>query len=139
MDLNLKFEKESKYLRAILENVSDGIVACNEQGVLSFFNDATRNFHGLPEVAIPAEEWANHYHLYYPDEKTVMAKEDIPLFKAYRGETVKDIEMLIAPVNGNKRKLLATGRQIISSEGKNMGAVVVMHDVTNQKENNLLS
>lgn len=127
-------EKEHNYLKAVLENVSDGIVACNEEGVLSFFNDATRRFHGLPEKALPADDWATYYDLYYPDGKTPLKKDDIPLFKAYRGEKVVNQEMVIAPLNGKKRLLLATGRQIISSDGKNLGAVVVMHDITEQKE-----
>lgn len=38
-------EKERNYFKAILENISDGIVACDENGLLSFFNQATRVFH----------------------------------------------------------------------------------------------
>jgi PAS domain S-box-containing protein len=127
-------EKERNYLEAILENISDGIVACNEQGVLSFFNKATRNFHGISEQALPPEEWGPYYSLYQPDEKTPLAKEEIPLFKAYRGEPVINVEMVIAPMQGQKRSLLASGRQIISSQGKSLGAVVVMHDITERKK-----
>jgi nitrogen fixation/metabolism regulation signal transduction histidine kinase len=34
-------------LWAILENLSEGVVACDATGALSFFNRATREFHGI--------------------------------------------------------------------------------------------
>lgn len=127
-------EKQRNYLEAILENISDGIVACDENGMLSFFNKATRNFHGIPEKALPPEQWSSYYSLYHSDGITPLTKEEIPLFMAHKGEPVENIEMVIAPHNGKKRILRATGQQIFSSQGKNMGTVVVMHDVTALKE-----
>ncbi|HEY9884180.1 MAG TPA: PAS domain S-box protein, partial [Thermosynechococcaceae cyanobacterium] len=46
-------QKEQIFLKTILENLADGIVACNETGQLTLFNRATRNFHGLPEAPLP--------------------------------------------------------------------------------------
>lgn len=129
-----ELEKDRNYLKAVLENVSDGIASCNEQGVLSFFNKAIRDVHGLPHQALPAEEWAAHYSLYRADGKTPMCMEEVPLFRTLRGEKVKDQEFVIAPKEGEPRTLLATGTQIWCSEGRNMGAVVVMRDITKQKK-----
>jgi PAS domain S-box-containing protein len=78
-------ERERVYIKAVLEHIADGIVACDEKGLLSVFNKATRNFHGLPEKHIPADQWAAYYNLYYPDGETLLKQEDIPLFKAYQG------------------------------------------------------
>ncbi|MCA1588881.1 MAG: PAS domain S-box protein [Acidobacteria bacterium] len=42
---------QNRFMETLLENIHDGIVACNSEGVLTLFNRATREFHGLPRVA----------------------------------------------------------------------------------------
>ncbi len=118
---------------AILENISDGIVACDEKGALSLFNRATMEFHGLSEEDLPPEEWASHYDLYRPDGRTLISKEEVPLFRAFNGEELKDVEMVIAPKNRQKLTLLASGKAMLDGKGRKLGAVVSMHDITERK------
>ena len=122
------------FLQALLENVQDGIVACDANGVLTLFNRATREFHGLPEARIPAERWVEHYHLFHADGVTPMATKDVPLYRALQGEHVQGVEMLIAPTNGTRRVVLASGRSLLDEHGARLGAVVSMHDITARKQ-----
>jgi PAS domain S-box-containing protein len=122
--------RERGFTEALLDSVGAGIVACDASGRLTYFNRATRELHGLPEESIPAEGWAEHYDLYHPDGVTPMRKEDVPLFRAFQGETVENAEMIIAPKGGQPRTLLASGRAIPGDSGEKLGAVVVMHDIT---------
>ncbi|MEX0269359.1 GAF domain-containing protein [Leptolyngbyaceae cyanobacterium UHCC 1019] len=126
-------QQEQKMLKVLLDKVQAGIVACNAEGVLTLFNQAARDFHGLPEQPLPPEQWAKHYDLYLPDGQTPMAKEDIPLFRALKGEVVNQVEMVIAPKQGTARSLLASGQAIADAQGNKHGAVVVMHDITERK------
>ncbi|MBF0520002.1 MAG: PAS domain-containing sensor histidine kinase [Nitrospirae bacterium] len=123
-------EYHQSILEAILDCVADGIVACDKDAMLLLFNRASRNFHGLPVEHIPADKWAEHYDLYLPDGITPMKKEDIPLFKALNGQDVTNIEMVIAPKNASRHVLLATGRQLVSKDKDNLGAVASMNDIT---------
>ncbi|MBW4576675.1 MAG: PAS domain S-box protein [Aphanothece sp. CMT-3BRIN-NPC111] len=125
--------KEREFLKALLENLADGIVACDENGILTLFNRATREFHGMPQQPLSPEEWAQFYDLYLPDGCTPMQKEDIPLFQAWQGKTVRDVEMVIVPRQGKVRTVLASGQAIIDPHKKKLGAVVVMHDITARK------
>ncbi|HSH31387.1 MAG TPA: PAS domain S-box protein [Candidatus Saccharimonadales bacterium] len=125
--------KEREFLNAMLNNIQDGIVACDDKGRLSLFNRATRAFHGLPEEPLPPSKWAQHYSLYYSDGKTPMRRRDIPLFRAFSGELVRNAEMVIAPKQGLARVLVASGQAIFGPGRKKLGAVVVMHDITEQK------
>ena len=51
---------ERQFLRTMLESLEVGIVACDSNGILTLFNRATRELHGLPEAAIPPEQWSEH-------------------------------------------------------------------------------
>ncbi len=121
------------FITAVLETVEDGIVACDALGVITLLNRAAREFHGLPEAHIPATRWAEYYDLYLPDGEMRMSREDIPLFRALQGEHVRDVEMVIAPKSGTTRSLLCSGQPLFGPAGEKLGAVVVMHDVTERK------
>lgn len=128
-----RLEKEREFLRALLENLHEGIVACDEQGNLSLFNRSTREIHGLYEEKLPPEQWAEHYDLYLADGTTAMPVEQTPLFRAYSGEKVIDEEMIISPRNQVPRIVKCNGQPILSRDGKKLGAVVAMRDITEQK------
>ncbi|MBO0350462.1 PAS domain S-box protein [Phormidium pseudopriestleyi FRX01] len=126
-------QKEREFLNALLNNLTDGIVACDANGILTLFNRATKEYHGLPEDPILPEQWAEHYSLYRPDG-TPLPMEEIPLFRALRGETVQNVEMVIAPKHQKPRTILASGQAIVDASGKKLGAVVAMRDISDRKE-----
>ena len=126
--------RQQTFLNAVLENTEAGIVACDAEGKLTLFNRATRDFHGLPAEGIFPTEWSDHYSLFRGDARTPLPTDEIPLFRALRGEVVENAEMVIAPRNGKTRFLRASGRAIFDGEGNKIGAVVVMHDISDIKE-----
>jgi PAS domain S-box-containing protein len=128
-DLVLK----QQFLEALLDNLSDGIVACDATGTLTLFNAASQEFHGLPAQAIPAKDWASHYDLYDAQTALPMQREDIPLFRALQGERVRGTKMRIVPKQGKARVLLSSGAPIVHPDGHQLGAVVAMRDITEQE------
>ena len=125
-------ERERAFQLAVLENLSDGIVACDAQGQLTLFNRALREMHGLPAEDVPQEDWSEHYALFHGDGVTPMEMSEIPLLRALRGERVVDAEMVVAPPGMPTRTCLATGQQFHDAQGQLLGAVVAMRDVTAQ-------
>jgi PAS domain S-box-containing protein len=128
-----ELQKERKFLQAMLECIDDGIVACDADGQLMLFNRATREMHGLPIEPLTPDKWASHYDLYMNDGKTHMPMEEIPLVQAFNGNPVHNYEMVIKPKGLPQRRLLTNGRPIIDKEGKKLGAVVAIHDITERK------
>lgn len=124
------------FFMAVIENIQDGIIACDKMGDLVLFNKATRILHG-PLEYLPADEWVRHYKLYYPDGVTPFKMEDIPLFKAFRGEEVVNIEMVLAPLHGKRKIVLVCGNQIKTADGDILGAVINIHDITELKESEI--
>ncbi len=125
--------RDERFAHALLESVQVGIVACDEHGVLTLFNQVARSWHGLPAEPLPAEKWAEHYGWFIPDGTTPLETEQIPLYRALKGERISDVEMMIVPRQGKARTILASGRPILDSEGNKLGAVAAMIDITERK------
>jgi len=132
--VNEILRKEQQFLAAVFDSIEEGVVSCDVNGVITSFNRATRQFHGLPAEPIPADQWAQHYDLFLPDGKTLMKKEDVSLFRVLQGEQVRNAEMMIIPKQGHARTLVASGQTLKDHEGKIIGAVVAMHDITERKK-----
>ncbi len=130
-EIDLKKEREIQ--RVLLENMQAGIVACDEAGILTLFNQTARDFHGLPAQPLPSDQWADYYDLYQADGKTHLPQAAIPLFRALQGENVVNAEMVIAPKGGMARTVLSSGQAIVTADGQTHGAMVVMHDITERK------
>ena len=138
--LNLDLSRERSFLSTVLENLSEGVVACDELGRLTLFNNATRIFHGLDVSPLLPGEWAGHYDLYEGDGVTPMVTERVPLYRALQGERLREVEMVIRPRGGQTegaqatgaqaRQLLASGQPMFTPGGQPLGAVMTMRDVT---------
>ena len=126
--------KEKKFLQALLDNLSDGIVACDESGVLTIFNRATKDFYGLPPEAITAADWSDYCDVYLADSETPMPKGEHPLFRALQGESIKDVEMKVVPKQGQSRILLTNSDPIFDRQGKKIGAIASMRDITERRQ-----
>ncbi|MGO8880302.1 MAG: PAS domain S-box protein [Desulfomonilaceae bacterium] len=95
------------FTSALLENILDGVVACDEDGTLVLFNRMAREWHGLDPMAIPQEKWADHYDLYCADGVTPMNVATVPLARAFRGEELRNEGMVIRAKGGPERHILA--------------------------------
>ncbi len=128
--LNQELRRERTFLQAVLQSMSEGVVACDEHGQLALFNEATKSFHGLDASLLPPEEWAGHYDLFEGDGVTPMTTERVPLYRAWQEEILREVEMVIRPNQGPARQLLASGGPMLTPEGQPLGAMVTMRDVT---------
>ena len=126
-------QNQKAFLDAILDNVKDGIISCDENGLLKYFNKSSKILHGLDKENIEPSEWARYYDLYLADAKTPMQMEDIPLYKALKNGEVVNQEMVIKAKNKKIKILIANGRKMFNDNGDTIGAVISMHDITQLK------
>ena len=128
-----ELRRQQTFTDAVLNNISDGVVACDEHGLLSLFNRATIKMHGIDQQTLPPEQWANYYRLLQPDGVTRMTTEQVPLYRAFQGKVVKGQELIIERMDGSKVIVLCSGQTMVDKEGRKIGAVVSMHDITLEK------
>ena len=115
----------------VLATVGVGIVACDADGHLTLFNRATRDFHGMhPDPAADPGNLATTYALYEEDGTTLLEEGRIPLLRALRDGTVDGAVITIAPQGLATRVVRCDGRAMCAPDGRLLGAVVVMTDIT---------
>jgi PAS domain-containing protein len=122
--------QEKEFSRSLLESMEDGVVACDEDGILTLFNRSAREWHGLDPMKLPPEEWARHFDLFRSDGITPLPTDEIPLARAFRGEIISDAGMAIKAKGQPIRFIIANGSMIRDEAGLKLGAVTIMHDVT---------
>jgi diguanylate cyclase (GGDEF)-like protein len=128
-----ELNKKNEFLRAILENLTDAIVACDADGNLTHFNQTAVESHELNGVTIPPEEWAERFDLYNADGETLMQLKDVPLYRALHEGKIRDVEMVTRSADGKMLTMITSGQAIIDKQDRKLGAVVVMHDITERK------
>ncbi|WP_051386221.1 GAF domain-containing sensor histidine kinase [Actinokineospora inagensis] len=126
-----ELEARQELTEAVHESIDVAIVACDENGKLTVFNRAAREWHGLDaDAGLDAAEWAGRYSLCAPDGVTPLAPADIPLFQALRHGPVRDVEIVISPVGRAPVRVVCAGRALRRADGAPLGAVITMADVT---------
>ncbi len=129
-----KILEEKQFNSILLENTMEGVVACNADGILVLFNKTARKWHGIDAMFLPPEEWTKNYDLFEFDGKTPLEKDRIPLFRAYNGEYLKNVGMSISAKNQPIRYIEASGGPLLDEDNNKLGAVVILHDITERKE-----
>jgi diguanylate cyclase (GGDEF)-like protein/PAS domain S-box-containing protein len=126
--------QEEEFLRVLLDTLDEGIVACDAQGRMTIFNPAARRLHGLSDDVEPIGRVPSSRMLLHADGSP-MEPEENPLLRAMSGERLRSAEIILAPPGGEQRKVSVNGQALVDEDGWKLGAVVAMHDVTEQKRN----
>ncbi len=129
-----EIRREERFLQVLLDTLEEGIVACDPEGRITVFNPSARRLHGLEDDAEPIGSIPSDQGLRRPDGSP-MAQRENPLIRAMSGERLRDIELLLESRSGAKRKVSVNGQPLVDEDGWMLGAVVAMHDVTEQKLN----
>lgn len=129
-----KLRQQQELNRLTLENLVEGVVVCDQDGRLIVFNRVAREWHGADPRVIPPEKWAAYYDLFEGDGVTPLTVERIPLMRAFAGERVVNAEMSIVRKDRPPRVVLANAAPLLNEEKTQRGAVVVMRDITEQRE-----
>jgi PAS domain S-box-containing protein len=125
---------DRQFLRALLESLEVGVVACDAEGVLTHFNRAAREFHGLPDLGGMPQLDLVRACLLRADGKTRMSDEDLPILRALRGERVRNAEGTLALPDAPPRSVLMGGRPLVDAQGRRLGAVIAIQDITERKQ-----
>jgi diguanylate cyclase (GGDEF)-like protein/PAS domain S-box-containing protein len=118
---------------AVLDSIDVGIVACDENANLTVFNRATQAWHGVglseTDAASDSENFGESFDL-FDDDGTVLTPDRVPLLRALRAGAVVGAEIVISPHGRPATRVHCSGRSMTDADGRLLGAVVAMTDIT---------
>ncbi len=122
-------ERDKEFLKVLLDNLQEGIVAVDAEGRFTLFNPASLKFHGITDPEKMYGRVPTASDLYEVDGKK-LERDDNPLIRALMGEYVKDQPLVIKHKDVEDREILATSQALKDKDDELIGAVVAMYDVT---------
>jgi PAS domain S-box-containing protein len=126
-------QREREFLRAVLENMVEGVITFDNDGNVTYRNQAARAIDG-EEGLLSRSEWSSSWLFYHADGSTLMREEELPLSRVYRGERVQGVEMMIVSrKRAHARRLLVCGEALTDGAGARSGAVVTLLDITERR------
>jgi PAS domain S-box-containing protein len=121
-------------LRAILDKASEGLGIVDPQGNQLYLNDQARRLLGFGLTDTAPQAWSERYGAFYPDMRTPIPTERIPLFRALQGEEVLNEDVFLRNANIPEGKhIRVTARPVRDNQGKQLGALLHLHDMTAQR------
>lgn len=124
---------EKDFLKAMLDNLKDGIIGCDAEGRITVLNNTLKKNINTVADKRGLDDLFEGFSLTTIDNKP-LNKEESPLSLALKGEEVHGVELIMKFNNNLVRDVVVDGQQIINADGKNLGAVAVIHDVTELKK-----
>jgi PAS domain S-box-containing protein len=127
-------EQEHSRTKIMLENLANGVVACDNEGRFTLVNQTARGFPEWPAIAESIEQINESYPMYLADGQTRLKKEERPLYRALRGEQVRDTECVLISKQGQARHFLVNASPLTNTLGQRWGGIAVFTDVTERKQ-----
>ncbi|MEO5346580.1 MAG: PAS domain S-box protein [Magnetococcus sp. YQC-9] len=127
--------QQKMFLTTVLENIQDGVAACDARGRMTVCNRAYRSFHGMETPEIFQEDESGESEIFQADGFTRILAHEAPLQRALRGHKVIHQELVIVQKrDGIRRTLIATAQAMTAPMDEPQGAVISLHDITARKE-----
>jgi PAS domain S-box-containing protein len=130
--------QQQTLLEAVITDLPIALLACDVTGRITHYNRAAADLHCVP-TAHPSAQGSADLHplateVYLADGVTPVGEKDHPLARALRGETISNLELVVAPRAATRRTTLSSARQLIGPAGQLLGAVAVIQDTTERKQ-----
>ncbi len=121
------------FFQRVFDNMNDPIIVIDTQGRFEAINEPSKRIlatYGAQSV----EQWFEHFVTYRADGRTRFETEDLPLMRASRGETTRNVRLVLRSRSpGTEAEELwfdANGYPLLDAEGRCIGGAVALRDVT---------
>lgn len=122
--------EDRQWLLAVLNSMSEAVVASDRDGTLKFMNPVAEQLSGWPQAEAARHGIAEVFT--FVDEATRNPVES-PLITVLRGESSRPTDTLLRAKDGRETPVTDTTSPICDGRGEVAGAVMVFRDVTEQR------
>lgn len=121
---------DDRLLRAALSCLSDGVVICDNNGHLVFFNAAATSMLGQGASDKASSEWSDHYGVRFEDGGPLVPEKELPLIRAMSGEFVDNVHLFArSEKQPDGVHLQCNARPIYDEDRVLQGAILICKDI----------
>ncbi len=131
-----ELEEQNQFIHAVLDNTSEGIVACDQNAKITVFNRAIQEIydHEIIDNATQKEikSLSKDYQLFHTDGTTPLKLVEHPLYSVFSNGKVETQKIIVKPKDKPIRIVNCTGARFYNASGEKLGAVVSIRDITEE-------
>ena len=115
-------------MQVAFDAIDEGVAIADTAGEILIANASAKRMFGTELV--PEPEWADTYGLFHPDGTTRLARDEIPLVRAMRGEHADDIRIMVRNEYQPDGIITSVNIRPLRDRGTLTGGMVVVRDIT---------
>lgn len=124
--------EQRNLLDVLLDSVDVAVLACDADGRLTHANRKCEELIGKDCAAgLLPMQWLEYAQFHTPDGRE-LSLEEVPLFRALQGESVQGVDVLVG-IHGSEALVSTRANPVHDEQGRQLGAVAVFEDVTEQR------
>lgn len=128
-------KKQNDILNAILENMSEELLILDEKGHYKKVNKAFRNLYSISDSEQVNLETILKKFKFYDMDGNIIAPENWPSKRIFRGEKLLQMRKVLEDKSGNKFHTEVSGSPIYDNDGNFIAGVLVMRDISERLKN----
>lgn len=125
-----ELRKQSEINSVLLENLAEGVVACDAAMTDILMNKTAREWYQLDPSKDIDLEWIKRIQMFEKDGTTPIVPGTSPLYRAVAGNIIQSEEMCVVAPGEEPRFVLVTGGPLPDIDGQKSGAVLSLRDIT---------
>ena len=125
---------QSQLMETVFNSMHDGIIVLDSTGQPLFVNPSLGRICGPEPRDIDRSEWSEAHGIFYPDKKTYVPTDQMPITRALQGKEISDEEFFV------RNEHLTDGLYVMSSafplfdeNQQIIGSVGIVRDITKEK------
>lgn len=123
-------DAQRAFAQALLDSLTEGVIAIDADGHAVVFNRALRRLAGLSDAVAPQEAMTTAIGMLHHLDGTPARPGDLPIAHALRGHTVRDAEVVLRMPGLPDRYMSASSQPILAADGRPIGAVAAIREIT---------
>lgn len=133
-ELSKQSEHQLQMMQTILQNTADAVAAFDNDRRVIFRNREALRIVSVDVSNVPPVDHPKVLGFYHADQTTLLNYDELPIARAFRGETVHGMEIFVRNAQHvDGIWVRASSRPIIDRDGSTVGVVTMLHDATDEK------
>ena len=129
-----KARTQNQLMETVFNSMHDGVIVLDSTGQPLFVNPSLGRICGPEPRDVDRSEWSEAYGIFYPDKKTCVPTDQMPITRALQGKEISDEEFFV------RNEHLTDGLYVMSSafplfdeNQQIIGSVGIVRDITKEK------